>query len=434
MRRRLLAVPAGVVAGAVAALLAGSGCTRDPSQKLRFMIWGAPDEIKVVQGYLDDFAEAHPEIPVQVEHAPSMGYSQKLRTLLRGDNLPDVMYLGEADLEWFADQGALLDLTELAARDRGELDPDDFYAPIYERFRRDGRLYGIAKDFATLVLYYNRDLFDKWDVAYPEPGWTWDDFLATARALSREGDYGFLLETWPEELFPWIWQAGGEVASEDPPAWLMGKPEHIEESAEALQFLSDLIWVHEVAPGPSMTRDQQGSALFQQGRVAMCTYGRWACMEFRHITEFDWDVVELPRHRERATSLFAVSYAIGANTRHREEAWTLVKFLTSPAAQREVAHSAQAIPSRESVATSEAFHAPRALEGFDVAAAPHFEQVPIGRFSPRFPTAARAKTLFGEGVEPLWNRPPAERGTAIEVLRALQPKIEAAIAARQRED
>jgi multiple sugar transport system substrate-binding protein len=35
----------------------------------------------------------------------------------------------------------------------------------------------VPKDFATRVLYYNKDLFDKAGVAYPNDKWTWKDFV-----------------------------------------------------------------------------------------------------------------------------------------------------------------------------------------------------------------------------------------------------------------
>ena len=431
-RRQL---PALVVFAGALGLLVGAlapGCTRDPAEALRFLVWGTPEEVRVVQGYLDAFAREHPEVPVQVEHAPSMGFRQKLQTLVRGDNVPDVFYVNEADCQWLARDGALLDLTPLVARDRAEVDPDDFFPEVFERFRLDGGLWAIAKDFTPLVVYANRDLFDKWDVPWPAPDWTWDDFLATCKALTHpeaEGgaDWGFLVETWPEELFPWVWQAGGEVAREDPPAWLMGAPEHLEASAAGLQFLADLIWVHRVAPSPSVTRDQQGSSLFQRGKVGLCTYGRWACMDFKEISRFQWDVLPLPRGRRPATSTFAVGYGVGRGTRHPERAWTLVKFLTSRASQEAVAHSAQAIPVRRSVAASDALRRPRALteRGIEAASAPFVDQVPFGRFSPRFAAAAQVKATFQERVEPLWN---GTQRDARALLEALQPDLEALIA------
>ena len=430
MKRGAALWAGGLALAALALAAAIPSCTRDPKEVLRFMIWGSPDEIHVVRGFLDEFRREHPEVAVQVEHAPAFGYQEKLQILFLGGNAPDVMYVNQDFLPAFAGRGWLLPLDEFVARDRARLEPEDFFVEPYERFRHQGRLYGICKDFTTLVLYYNRDLFEKWDVPLPEPDWTWDDFLRTAQALTREGDYGFLLETWPEELFPWVWQAGGEVARDDPPQWLMGAPQHLDASAEALQFLSDLIWEHRVAPGPSQTRDQGGNALFLRGQVAMCTYGRWACMEFKNVQDFDWGVAPLPRRRRAATSTFAVSYSVAASTRQPDAAWTLVRFLTGKAAQEAVAHSAQAIPARRSAATSDAFRAPDALSHlpFEVAADPYVDAVPVGRFSPRFETAAEVKTAFSRGVEPLWN---GTRRDARAILTELQPALEE-ITARSR--
>lgn len=400
--------------------------TRDPDQTLRFMMWGTPEEIRVVQGFLREFEQQHPEIHVKVEAAPAFGYTEKLRLQFIGGSAPDVMYVKQENLEAYAGREWLLPLDERIERDKAEVDPEDFYPQIFDRFQYRGKRYGIGKDFATLVVYYNRDLFDAWDVPYPKAGWTWDDFLATSKALSKGDTYGFLVETWAEELFPWIWQAGGDVARVGPngPEWVMGKPEFLDGSAEGLQFLADLIWKHKVAPSPSVTRDLGGNAPFTKGRVAMCTYGRWASMEFRRIKDFEWDVVELPRHKQRATSTFAVAYGIANNSRQPDKAWTLVKFLTSKQNQLAVAHSVQAIPSRRSAATSDAFLRPDGFKHLPapIAATPHTDQVPVGRFSPRFKTANEAKNRFKELVEPLWN---GTRRDAKALLREIQPTMEA---------
>lgn len=428
-------LPLPLLAAAAAAVGLAAGCTRDPGEVVRFMIWGSPDEIQVVQGYLTEFRRVHPEIAVQVEHAPSMGYSQKLSTLVRGGNVPDVLYVNEGDVPWLVQQRALLDLAPLAKRDAAEVELDDLYPLAQSPFQRGAATYGVCKDFTTLVLYYNRDLFDAWDVPYPKAGWTWDDFRAKAEKLTRRdrGQWGFLLETWPEELYPWIWQPGATIAQDDPPRWLMGTPEQVDAAAEGLQFLADLIWhddpAKRVTPSPSMTRDQAGNALFLRGQAAMCTYGRWACMDFKNISAFDWDAVELPRHRDggRATTTFSVAYSVGAATALPEQSWTLVKFLTSKAAQAAVGHSGQAIPSRRSVAESDAFLRPQALleRGISIDSRPFVEQVAVGRLKPMFLTAPEAKFAFQTGIEPLWN---GTRRDARALLLELQPRIEALVA------
>lgn len=42
----------------------------------------------------------------------------------------------------------------------------------------DGTIYGIPKDFNTLAVFYNKDLFDYAGVEYPNNEDTWDTFYA----------------------------------------------------------------------------------------------------------------------------------------------------------------------------------------------------------------------------------------------------------------
>ena len=72
--------------------------------------------------------------------------------------------------------GAILPLDELMAKDPG-FRREEFYPAIIDQFRYRGKLYGLAKDFSTLVVYFNKDLFDKWEVPYPKAGWTWKNWL-----------------------------------------------------------------------------------------------------------------------------------------------------------------------------------------------------------------------------------------------------------------
>jgi len=100
-----------------------------------------------------------------------------------------------------------------------------------------------------------------------------------------------------------------------------------------------------------------------------------------------------------------------------------------------VAHSAQAIPARRSVATGPAFLRPEAFAdlGFEVAARPHTDSVAYGRFSPRFSTAAEAKDGFNRGIQPLWSSLDPARRDARRLLHELQPKLEALVAGRRRQ-
>jgi multiple sugar transport system substrate-binding protein len=103
------------------------------------------------------------------------------------------------------------------------------------------------------VVYYNKNLFDQAGVAYPQAGWSWDDFLKAAQALTKDtnGDgatdqYGVGTELEAIRLAPFVWQNGGEIV--DDPA----KPTRLAldtpAATEAFQWFVDLQVKHHVAP------------------------------------------------------------------------------------------------------------------------------------------------------------------------------------------
>ncbi len=78
------------------------------------------------------------------------------------------------------------------------------------------RIYGIPKDWTTQVIWYNKKVFDRYKVAYPQTGWTWDDFRNTAKTLTHEGDkvWGGAALSFgdPYDWQNWFVMGGGDVS------------------------------------------------------------------------------------------------------------------------------------------------------------------------------------------------------------------------------
>lgn len=415
-------------------LLLQAGCSQEspselPSVTLEFMIWGDTSEVATVQEYVRAFEKKFPAIRIQIQHAPplgEMGYRQKLGVRMRSGTLPDVMYVDMQDFDAWAGKDVFLDLTPSMERDE-TFRLADYFEPIMKRFEVGGRYFGLAKDFTTLVLYYNRDLFDKWGVPYPEEGWTWDDLLERAKKLTRDTDgdgkpdeYGLTVETWFGEWVPWLWQNAGEVLSEDGTRCLLGDPAYVEKNAEALQFLADLIWKHRVAPTPAVTSDLGTADIFMTGRVAMCTYGRWMSMRFKDIRNFDWAIAPLPQKLRKATTLFTVCYSIAKNTKHPKEAWEFVKFLLGAEGQIAVAEAGHAIPVLREIAYSDHFLKAKVLEHMPHNAKIYLDELAVGRMGPR--------TTLWQEIDAEVSRELLEvfhgRQEAREALRRVQEKVE----------
>ncbi|MGC8870344.1 MAG: ABC transporter substrate-binding protein, partial [Brevinematia bacterium] len=331
--------------------------------KLVFMYWGSPEEKEVVLNYINQFTNQNPNVEIEGIHVDSLSFGQKLKTMIAGGTPPDVFYLDIEDFSGLASRGELLQLDDFVNKDAQEVNVSDFFEAPFNEFKYKGKLYGIAKDFTTLVLYYNIDLFDKYGIGYPNDNWTWDDFLNASKKLTKDlnGDgvidqYGFVIETWANWWRNWVYANGGTFFDESG-KFVLGKQPYLKANAEAIQFLADLINVHKVAPKISASRDfGGGEAMFVDGRAGMAAYGRWATLRFRDITKFKWNVAQMPKGKvRRASTLFTVAYCIHSKTKNPELAWKLVKFLSSPQIQKDVAESGLAIPIRKSVAYSDAF-------------------------------------------------------------------------------
>jgi len=84
---------------------------------------------------------------------------------------------------------------------------------LINAFTYQGKTYGIPKDFNTLGLVYNKDLFKAAGVAEPTNDWTWTDLQTAAKKLTSGSVVGLSLPADANRYLPFLWQAGGEVAS-----------------------------------------------------------------------------------------------------------------------------------------------------------------------------------------------------------------------------
>lgn len=341
-----------------------AACGDSKSDKLVYMMWGDSAERAAVDKFLAKFAEKYPKIGLPtVIHTDSLSYWDKFQVMVAANEVPDVYYMGVEELKSYMKQDVIMDLTPLIEKDSQELDMADFYKGPMEAFNVDGKQYGIPKDFATLVLYYNIDMFKKAGVELPDEDWTWLDLLNAAKRLTiSQGNntqvYGFMVEFWASWLPAWVRSNGGKYMSDDGKTWVFGLDPWVEKSAQAYQFLADMISKHKVSPDYSLKKQLGDTGSFASQKVAMCAYGRWAVLKFKDIKDFRWGIAEIPKSPntgKRVSTLFTASYAIAKNTKRKEDAWTLVKFLTSKEGQVDTARSGMAIPSRKSIAESKDF-------------------------------------------------------------------------------
>jgi multiple sugar transport system substrate-binding protein len=311
-----------------------NGCGKNKKQADRTTLifaCGAGIEFKqVFEKVATAFESRHPEIKVDVVDIQGVYYA-KLMTMIAGNTAPDIMWMGQSFTE-FASRGAFLDLT---LRIQKEIDINKYYERVVDWYRYNGKYYGFPYGVDTDMLFYNKDLFDKAGLPYPNEKWTIKDLVENAQKLTvrdkngRIQQYGFV---GGYDLGPF----GAAILNADNTKCTLDRPEAI----EALQFNVDLKKKYRVAPVGGVGAEAGGTgmtdqALFASGRVAMYRGYTWNLPDFKKkINAFDWDISLVPIAKKRSQWASSQGCVISSQTKHPEEAWIFLKFFISPEAQR----------------------------------------------------------------------------------------------------
>ena len=146
---------------------AGAAAQGDAAGVVRFMTSGDPAEQAAYETVVAAFEAQHPEIDVQVEHVASEDdYLQRLAADFAAGTPADVIFLNYRRFASFADRGVLEPLgPRLTAS--SVLTQADFARPAIDAFRFRGELVCIPQNVSSLVVYYDRDLFDAAGLPYP---------------------------------------------------------------------------------------------------------------------------------------------------------------------------------------------------------------------------------------------------------------------------
>ena len=288
-------------------------------------------------------------------------YQDKLKTDIAAGTAPDVFWLPGTDIADFAKAGLIMNIREEAAKT--EHSDADFYAGPMESLTVDPAtgatspdfLWGIPRDVSTFALYMNLDLIEKAGVDDPRElaaagTWDWDAFEATSQAITEnggEGVKGFGAGGWWANWGYFVHSAGGGFFNEDRTACALDS----DESVAGLEYLKGL---YDNGYGVPFGEDAEPG--FKAGQVGMFINGRWATPGAREITDFAWDVVELPTGASEGRNWqFWGAYVVNANTANPEAAWKLVQELTSADVQGQISELGANIPSRVSADATEKF-------------------------------------------------------------------------------
>jgi multiple sugar transport system substrate-binding protein len=368
LRHRVLGALAlaGAVALTASACSAGSGDAAAPEKyaapdsdltaTITYGLWDQ-NQVPAIEENIAAFNEKYPNITVNVSVTPFSEYWTKLQTQASSDTLPDVFWMNGPNIQLYALNGKLEPIT--GAVDAGDIDPAAYPESLVDLYTVDDVTYGVPKDFDTIGVWINKELFEQSGVAIPDADWTWDDFQSTAAdistALAADGVYGGAGGMDGQTTYyNTILQAGGQVIDGESSGY------NTPEAQAGIQFWTDLI-ASGGSPTMAQLTDTSADQWFTSGKLAMYWGGSWFRSALTDVPFADSvDVLPLPKGEEQATVIHGVSNVVAAASKNKQAAQAFQVFLASEEAQRQQGEFGSIIPAYTGTQDSFAASMPQA--------------------------------------------------------------------------
>ncbi len=357
-RRRFLALLGATVGSAALGACAPPQhqATRRPGQKaqLVYQDWRTDWFPGMVREQLEVFHERHPNIRVYYTPDPE-DLEEKMLADMQAGSAADVFQGCCAHFPIWAQKGYTLDLAPYVRADLDRETIDDWDEAQYRSFfTADGRQFGLPKYHGALALYYNRGLFDRYMIDYPDETWDYEDYRVAMKRLTHDTDgdgkidlWGSTLDVSWDRLQMYVNGWGGHyVDPADPTLCRMGEPLAL----AGIQWLRDRFWRDGSMARVTDINRMGTSQAFISGRVAMVEDGSWALKSILSGAQFMVGVAPFPAGPVRRVTLATTDgFGIYAGTRYPEAAWELVKFLISADYGRAMARANFLQPARASL-------------------------------------------------------------------------------------
>jgi ABC-type glycerol-3-phosphate transport system substrate-binding protein len=329
-------------AGFAASLLLASAAARAEPVHLTWFMWsGSEAEVTAWKHVADLVTQTYPDITVEFQTTSFPDYWTKLPTLAASGKLPDIVSLQSLRAPGFAGLMTPLD-DRIKAK---KFDIDSFDPSILKGLSRDGRQFALPYDFGPLILYYNHDLFTKAGLTPPRPGWTEAEFDQDAKALTKDGNYGFGIST-PDAFIAFARSEGAAYLD------AQGRLDLANPGLEkAFAAYAGLVTAQKVAPLVQASGTQSSSVAngrFTSGSIAMYVDGPWQLINVKKKAGFTVGVAPIPAREAGSLTVSAGSgFGIARTSKHQDEAWKAIQVMTGPAAEQYLAEQGRAFPARK---------------------------------------------------------------------------------------
>ncbi|GAC1655317.1 MAG: ABC transporter substrate-binding protein [Ktedonobacteraceae bacterium] len=316
----------------------------------------SPADDALVRQNLDKFQQLHPNI--KVNYSPISGdYTTKMRANVASNTVPDVFFLQPNMSSEYISGGKLLNLSPYMAHDNVSI--NDYYPSLVSPFTcTKGQVYGIPKDWNSLGVFYNKQMFQAAGLSLPSSTWTWSDMQNDAQKLTKNPGspnsvYGISMSPDLSRWGAFLLADGGSVLNKDGTKAMFNS----QVGVSSLQYYDSFLKNNTGTLPTGVGAPWNGDAFGKQ-RVAMAIEGGWLIPYLaQQYPSVQYDIAPLPvaPNGKRADLIYTNAWAAYSGTKHPQAAWELIKYMTGTDVQTSQLNAGFALPTLKSLANAPYF-------------------------------------------------------------------------------
>ena len=314
---------------------------------LNWFMWSGSDVEKNAWLHVADLVtQKYPNIKIQFETTPFNDYWTKLTTEAASGSTPCVIGLQGQRAPQFGN--LLVPLDDYMSK--AGVKASDYVPSITKGLQYEGKQVALPYDVGPFVMFYNKDAFKAAGLKEPAIGWTTDDFMADAKALTKPPKYGFSAQSDISELLPWVLSSSGKSAVNADGKLDVDNPEW----HASAQWYTDLVSKEKVSPQiPSANSSSASANQFLAGNAYMSLDGPWDLINARKQAKFEVGIAPMPAGASGSKTWSDGSgFGVTKDCKNPDEAFQAVSVMVGEDAEKYLGNAGRAYPALISTQSS----------------------------------------------------------------------------------
>jgi multiple sugar transport system substrate-binding protein len=284
------------------------------------------------QRYAVDFEGSHPGYTVTVKAVPNQqsDYIQQLTTEGLSKSLPDIVFNYDTLNQTLVANHLLYNIKPWLDSGHDGLKGSSFVPNFLGQYVVGNQITGIPVSADTGVVMINKTLFQKYGVAIPQAGWTYEEMYADAKQITQKsggtvyglrtpiGDGSALFTFYP------VLKADGSNLY-DP-----ATKKFIFANADGIKAWTTLLQPYTEGFGSPYSAATKAQNFLQAGQAAMTVDSTATVANYRSTMKDDWDMLPMPSENgTQATGGGSYSLSITNNSTNKEGAYQFMSWFYS---------------------------------------------------------------------------------------------------------